>query len=229
MLTFVAMPIYDFHTHTYLSDGVLSPMELIRRAYDRGYRAIAITDHVGLADQGRVVPVLVEECANAMSRWDIIAIAGVEITHLPASLIPEAAASAKELGAQLVVVHGETIVEPVEPGTNAAAVGSLHVDVLAHPGLVTADDATTAAQRGVYLELSARRGHSLANGHVVRVGQRANANLILDSDTHEPEDLLTEQMTRQIATGAGLQEEDLGTLLDSNPRRLLEKLGFSLR
>ena len=229
MLTFVAMPIYDFHTHTYLSDGVLSPMELIRRAYDRGYRAIAITDHVGLADQGRVVPVLVEECANAMSRWDIIAIAGVEITHIPASLIPEAAASAKELGAQLVVVHGETIVEPVEPGTNAAAVGSLHVDVLAHPGLVTADDATTAAQRGVYLELSARRGHSLANGHVVRVGQRANANLILDSDTHEPEDLLTEQMTRQIATGAGLQEEDLDTLLDSNPRRLLEKLGFSLR
>ena len=229
MLTFVAMPIYDFHTHTYLSDGVLSPMELIRRAYDRGYRAIAITDHVGLADQGRVVPVLVEECANAMSRWDIIAIAGVEITHLPASLIPEAAASAKELGAQLVVVHGETIVEPVEPGTNAAAVGSLHVDVLAHPGLVTADDATTAAQRGVYLELSARRGHSLANGHVVRVSQRANANLILDSDTHEPEDLLTEQMTRQIATGAGLQEEDLDTLLDSNPRRLLEKLGFSLR
>ena len=104
MLTFVAVSIYDFHTHTYLSDGVLSPMELIRRAYDRGYRAIAITDHVGLADQGRVVPVLVEECANAMSRWDIIAIAGVEITHLPASLIPEAAENAKALGAQLVVV-----------------------------------------------------------------------------------------------------------------------------
>ncbi len=228
MLTFAAVPIYDFHTHTYLSDGVLSPMELIRRAYDRGYRAIAITDHVGLADQSRVVPVLVEECANAMSRWDIIAIAGVEITHLPASLIPEAAESAKALGAQLVVVHGETIVEPVEPGTNASAVGSSHVDVLAHPGLVTAEEATTAAQRGVYLELSAHRGHSLTNGHVVRVGQQANASLILDSDAHEPEDLLTEHMKRQIATGAGIQEEDLDTLLDSNPRRLLEKLGFPL-
>ena len=228
MLPFAAVPIYDFHTHTYLSDGVLSPMELIRRAYDLGYRAIAITDHVGLADQARVVPVLVEECANAMSRWDIIAIAGVEITHLPAGLIPEAAESAKALGAQLVVVHGETIVEPVEPGTNAAAVGSSHVDVLAHPGLVTAADATTAAQRGVYLELSARKGHSLANGHVVRVGQQANASLILDSDAHEPEDLLTEQMARRIAAGAGLQEEELDTLLDSNPKRLLEKLGFSL-
>ena len=24
---------YDFHTHTFLSDGVLSPVELIRRAH----------------------------------------------------------------------------------------------------------------------------------------------------------------------------------------------------
>ena len=27
---------YDFHTHTFLSDGVLSPVELIRRALARG-------------------------------------------------------------------------------------------------------------------------------------------------------------------------------------------------
>ena len=75
------MGIYDFHTHTFLSDGVLSPMELIRRAYDKGYSAIAITDHVGMATQERVVSVLVEECAQAMAKWDIIAIPGVEITH----------------------------------------------------------------------------------------------------------------------------------------------------
>ena len=37
---------YDFHTHTFLSDGVLSPIELIRRALVRGYKAMAITDHV---------------------------------------------------------------------------------------------------------------------------------------------------------------------------------------
>ena len=38
---------YDFHTHTFLSDGVLTPVELIRRAHVAGYRVIAITDHVG--------------------------------------------------------------------------------------------------------------------------------------------------------------------------------------
>ena len=222
------MPVYDFHTHTFLSDGVLSPMELIRRAYDRGYRAIAITDHVGLATQERVVPVLVEECAQAMARWDIIAIPGVEITHVPASLIPEAAERAKALGARLVVVHGETIVEPVEPGTNAAALASPDVDILAHPGLITLEEARLAARHGIYLEVSARRGHSLTNGHVVIQGRQAAADLLLGSDAHDPEDLLTPGMARQIGKGAGLDGEELDALLETIPKKLLETLGFSL-
>ena len=197
------MPVYDFHTHTYLSDGVLSPLELIRRAYDKGYRAIAITDHVGLATQEAVVQVLVEECAQAMAKWDIIAIPGVEITHVPAEVIPEAAEQAKALGAKLVVVHGETIVEPVEPGTNASALSSPHVDILAHPGLLTLDEARAAASQGVYLEVSARQGHSLTNGHVIKQSQSAGASPILDSDAHIPEDLLTAELACRIAIGLG--------------------------
>ena len=222
------MPVYDFHTHTFLSDGVLSPMELIRRAHDKGYRAIAITDHVGLATQERVVPVLVEECAQAMARWDIIAIPGVEITHVPVSLIPEAAERAKALGARLVVVHGETIVEPVEPGTNAAALASPDVDILAHPGLITLEEARLAARQGIYLEVSARRGHSLTNGHVVTQGRQAAADLLLGSDAHDPEDLLTPGLARQIGKGAGLDGEELDALLETIPKKLLETLGFSL-
>ena len=222
------MPVYDFHTHTFLSDGVLSPMELIRRAYDKGYRAIAITDHVGLATQDQVIPVLVEECAQAMARWDIIAIPGVEITYVPVSLIPEAAERAKALGARLVVVHGETIVEPVEPGTNAAALTSPDVDILAHPGLITLEEAMLAARQGVYLEVSARRGHSLTNGHVVKQAQRATANLLLGSDAHSPEDLLTAQLASQIGAGAGLDGEELDALLETSPKKLLEKLGLSV-
>ena len=221
------MPVYDFHTHTFLSDGVLSPMVLIRRAYDKGYAAIAITDHVGIATQERVIPVLVEECARAMQKWDIIAIPGVEITHVPADLIQEAAEKAKSLGAKLVVVHGETIVEPVEPGTNTEALNSPHVDVLAHPGLLTTEQAKEAAKGGVFLEISARRGHSLCNGHVARIGLQAQALLILNSDAHGPEDLLTEEQAQQTSLGAGLNREDLKALLETNPKKLLRKLGLS--
>ncbi len=74
---------YDFHTHTFLSDGVLSPIELIRRAHVQGYRVIAITDHVGFGNIEYVVKTLVKDCRKASKRWDILAIPGVEITHVP--------------------------------------------------------------------------------------------------------------------------------------------------
>ena len=130
--------IYDFHTHTYLSDGVLSPIELVRRAHVRGYGVIAVTDHVGVEDQARVLDTLLQECRIASEEWGIVALAGVEITHVPKGLIGDAAKRARDLGAQVVIVHGETMVEPVEPGSNLAALRSPDVDVLAHPGLAAA-------------------------------------------------------------------------------------------
>ena len=199
---------YDFHTHTFLSDGVLSPTELIRRALVRGYRAIAVTDHVGVGNLELVVKTLVKDCAEATKRWDILALPGVEITHVPKEDIDLVARAAKDLGARLVTVHGETIVEPVEPGTNDAAVRSASVDILAHPGLISYDDARLAAERGVYLEMSARKGHSLTNGHVAKVAKKAGAGMVLDSDAHEPDDLLTPELTRNIAAGAGLTDGD---------------------
>jgi len=217
---------YDFHTHTFLSDGVLSPVELIRRALDRGYRAIALTDHVGLGNVEFVVKTLVIDCEQATKRWDILALPGVEITHVPKDDIDLVARAAKEMGAKLVVVHGETPVEPVEPGTNEAALRSDFVDVLAHPGLITYDEARLAAEKGIYLEVSARKGHSLANGHVAKIAKEAGAAMVLDSDAHEPDDLLTLELSRKVAKGAGLSDDEIHALLETNPKRLLAKLGF---
>ena len=98
---------YDFHTHTFLSDGVLSPIELIRRALVRGYRAMALTDHVGLGNVEYVVKTLVVDCEQATRRWDILALPGVEITHVPKDDIDLVARTAKEMGAKLVAVHGK--------------------------------------------------------------------------------------------------------------------------
>ena len=217
---------YDFHTHTFLSDGVLSPIELIRRALVRGYRAMAVTDHVGLGNLESVVKTLVTDCAQATSRWDILALPGVEITHVPKDDIDLVARTAKELGAKLVAVHGETPVEPVEPGTNEAALRSDFVDVLAHPGLITYDEARLAAERGIYLEVSARKGHSLANGHVAKTAKEAGASMVLDSDAHEPGDLLTPDMCQKVAKGAGLSDDEVYSVLETYPRELLAKLGF---
>ena len=218
---------YDFHTHTFLSDGVLSPIELIRRALVRGYRVIGVTDHVGVGNLEMVVKTLVIDCAEATKRWDILAVPGVEITHVPKEDIDMVARSAKEMGAKLVNVHGETIVEPVEPGTNEAAVRSPSVDILAHPGLITYEVARLAAENGVYLEVSARKGHSLSNGHVVNVARNAGAKIVLDSDAHEPGDLLTPDLAENVAAGAGLDSDEANMLLRLNPQSLLIKLGLN--
>jgi histidinol phosphatase-like PHP family hydrolase len=216
--------LYDFHTHTFLSDGELSPVELIRRAYVRGYRAIGIADHAGPGNLEPILAQLVEACAFCARHWDILVFPGVELTHQPPAAIGEAAREARARGARLVVVHGETPVEPVEPGTNLAALRSPDVDVLGHPGLLTEEEAELAARNGVYVELTSRRGHSLTNGHVARVGRAAGVRFVVDSDAHHPDDLLTPELARKVARGAGLDDETVEAVLSEHPRMLLARL-----
>jgi histidinol phosphatase-like PHP family hydrolase len=215
--------IYDFHTHSTLSDGELSPIELIRRAAVAGYRAVGVTDHGGLGALRRFAQELGDDCALARDRWDIAALPGVELTHLPAAAIAEGARAAKEAGLWLVVVHGETISEPVEKGTNLAAVSCPDVDILAHPGLITREEAELAARNGVLLELSAKPSHGATNGHVARMARLVGARLVVDSDNHSLE-FLTEERARRIVLGAGLEEKDVDEILRLNPQLLLERI-----
>ena len=219
---------YDFHTHTFLSDGVLSPIELIRRAHIIGYEIMAITDHVGPGNMEHILGVLIEECRVASKRWDILALPGVEITHCPKDEIDDLAKEAKVMGAVVVNVHGETVVEPVEPGTNRAAVSSEYVDILAHPGLLSVEDAETASSNGVFLEVSAKRGHSLTNGHVVKMALKAGAHMVLDSDAHEPDDLMTYEHAMNVALGAGLEKSEAIDLLADGHSNLLRKIGVEV-
>ena len=218
---------FDFHTHTFLSDGVLSPIELIRRAIHAGYRVMAITDHVGPGNMEFILKTLIADCEMASSRWDILALPGVEITHTPSEDIDRLARECRRLGAAVVNVHGETITEPVVEGTNLAAVSSGQVDILAHPGLITLEEARIAAHNGVFLEVSGRKGHGMANGHVVKTARAAGASMLLDSDAHAPEDLLSREFAMKVARGSGLDHEDAVSLLDSAPFGLLDRVGVS--
>jgi histidinol phosphatase-like PHP family hydrolase len=198
--------VIDLHTHSILSDGALLPFELVRRAAAAGYRALAITDHVDASNIDFVVPGLVRAIEELRAHCPIGVIAGAEITHAPPALVGGLVRRARELGAALVLVHGETLAEPVEPGTNRAGIVS-GADILAHPGLITEEDALLAKERGVALEITARKGHSLANGHVARTALKHGALLVINTDAHEPSDLITAEAARQVLAGAGLEDD----------------------
>jgi len=197
----------DLHTHSFFSDGVLVPAEHLRRVEVLGYTAVAITDHADSSNLDFIIPRLIQVARdlNPLSRTRLLP--GVELTHVPPALIGPLVRKARELGAQVVVVHGETIVEPVAPGTNLAAIEA-GADILSHPGFISEDEARLAAHKGVFLELSGRKGHCLTNGFVAKMAQRTGANLIVNADAHTPADFLTAEMARLVAMGAGLSEDE---------------------
>ena len=213
----------ELHTHTFLSDGDLGPAELLRRAEATGARGVALTDHADFACVDRLVPGLVAACESEARGGTLLAVPGAEVTHVRPGEIAACVARARELGARLVLVHGETLSEPVEPGTNRAGIEA-GADVLAHPGMLEVEDARLAAERGVRLEISSRKGHCLANGHVARVAREAGAKHVFGSDAHAPEDRNTRESALRVLRGAGLDEAEAAEAL-AESARLLEAKG----
>lgn len=211
----------DLHTHSLFSDGELLPSELIRRAEVIGYRAIAITDHADISNYDFILPRIIKACRNIAKKMKIRALPGIELTHIIPEDIPFLASDARRLGARIIIVHGETIAEPVMPGTNLKALES-DIDILAHPGLITEREVKLAAQKGIYLEITARKGHCLSNGHVALLAQKYRAPLILNTDTHGPDDLITYEKALKIALGAGLTKGGFKSLL-ANSEKLVKR------
>ncbi|HXY53990.1 MAG TPA: histidinol phosphate phosphatase domain-containing protein [Nitrospirota bacterium] len=211
----------DLHTHSLFSDGVLVPSELVRRAIMKGYEAIAITDHADASNLDFTIPRVRATCKELNRRWKITALPGIELTHIPPETFADLTERARSLGAAIVVAHGETLVEPVHPGTNRAAIEA-RVDILAHPGLISKAEAELAAKNNVCLEITSRKGHSLSNGHVAKIAAVAGAKLVIDTDTHEPGDLITDEQAHNILLGAGLSEERIGEIF-GNSKELVSR------
>jgi len=213
----------DLHTHSLLSDGELVPSELARRAEKLGHAAIAITDHVDLSNIEFVVPQIAKVATELNRHMDIRVVAGAELTHVPVQTMAKLAKLARKLGAELVVAHGETIVEPVHAGTNDASLAA-DVDILAHPGLLTLEQAERAREAGIYLELSSRKGHCITNGWVARMAMEGKAELLVNTDAHSPNELLTLEAAIDVARGAGLDKKVAEKVVVENPRGLLKRL-----
>jgi histidinol phosphatase-like PHP family hydrolase len=211
----------DLHTHSIFSDGELIPAELARRASAMGYEAIAITDHMDQSNIDLIIPRIVKAVNALRNNVSIEIIPGAEITHVPPSLIPDMVKEARRLGARIVVVHGESIVEPVMEGTNRAAIEA-EADILAHPGIITHDDLLFAKERGINLEITARKGHSLSNGHVAKHAMELGIPLIINTDAHSPSDLITKDFARQILMSAGIEDRAIDSIFQ-HARKLVKK------
>ena len=212
----------DLHTHSLLSDGQLLPSEVVRRYKVLGYKAIAITDHVDESNIETVISKIVEVSQKLNKSNGIFVIPGVELTHIPPRNISVLVERARSLGAKLILVHGETLAEPVAPGTNRSAL-KCDIDILTHPGLITEADALLAAKNGICLEITTRRAHAFTNGHVAKIAKLTGAKLVLNSDSHAPEDLLTLAVAEKIAEGAGLTKSDIA-VMRKNAQRIIQKI-----
>lgn len=208
--------IYDLHTHSTHSDGMLIPAEVARTAQVKGYLGVALTDHVDSSNIINVIKSNIEfkEWFNKSSD-SFKVIIGVEITHVNPKDILKLTNIARDNGADIVVVHGETISEPVYTGTNRAAIEA-KVDILAHPGLISMKDASLASDNGVYLEITTRKSHAYTNGHVVNMARKTGANLVIDNDAHEPGDFVGYEKACKIMLGAGLTDDEIKKIIKNN-------------
>ena len=66
------MIISDFHTHSTASDGKFPPKEVVKKAYERGVKYLALTDHDTLSG--------INEAKEEASKYNIEFIPGVELS-----------------------------------------------------------------------------------------------------------------------------------------------------
>ncbi len=215
----------DFHTHSLHSDGALLPSEALRYAISMGYAAFAITDHVDYSNMESVIIKLLRFYEKQGKGCETFFIPGVELTHPDPGIIQEMAREALTLGAKIIVAHGETPSEPVAKGTNKACVSCKGlVDILAHPGFITEEEATLAKENGVFLELSAKPTHGETNKHVARIALLVGAKLLVNTDSHRPESYITQEKAYEIAIGCGLSEKQAVAAVRENAKELLERI-----
>jgi len=199
---------YNLHSHTLLSDGELLASEVAMRYLDKGYKVLAITDHADYSNIGFALKATVDFCKKWPKSFGITVLPGIELTHLPPEQFKPLALLARKQGAKIIVAHGETPMEPVNKNTNKLALAA-DINILAHPGLISDEDTLLAKERGIFLEITSRQGHAQANQHVASQAIKFGAKLILNSDSHSPEDIISPLELIQIGIAAGLTKKDI--------------------
>lgn len=123
--------IADFCLHSSLSDGRSTPALMLAHAAALGLRAVALAEHADGVTLERVLADVQKVCAAYAALGDVIVVPAVELTGIPPACLAEEIQRARQLGARVVLVHGEGLGSGAAPGTNAAAIEG-RADILAH-------------------------------------------------------------------------------------------------
>ncbi len=215
---------YNLHAHTFLSDGQLLPSEVAVRYQDKGYKTIAITDHADYSNIKQASKAIVEFCRRWPKNSGIKILPGIELTHLPPEQFKPLAALARKEGIKIIIAHGETPVEPVAKDTNRLALLA-DIDILAHPGLISDEDTRLAKERGIFLEVTSRRGHSETNAYVIKQARKFGAKLILNNDSHAPEDIISPDELIKVGLDSGLTRAEIDNIYKELEEFLIKKEG----
>ncbi len=199
---------YNLHCHSLLSDGALLPSEVAVRYLDKGYKAIAITDHADYSNIRYTVKATLDFTKHWPGNSPLKVLPGIELTHLPLEQFRPLAKYARREGIKIIIAHGETLVEPVIKGTNRAALEA-DIDILAHPGLISEADTKLAKAKNVFLEITSRKGHCDTNRHVIERALKLGARLILNNDSHAPEDIIAPSELAKIGRSCGLSRKEI--------------------
>jgi len=206
---------YELHSHTNFSDGKTSIEEMVNKAYELN-SAIAITDHF-IGDEFGINKILYRNISSLdsfLKRRDKFSkifdevVFGIEITRVNPRKIPEMAMAAKKHGF-IVLVHGETGGDKVPAGTNTAALNCEYVDILAHPGHLSEEDALRAKQNKIFIEITAREIHRSENPEIAKICKKFNLEMVINTDAHSADELIDYETANNVGLNAGLSEDEV--------------------
>ena len=187
----------DFHISIHQGFGVASALRYASLAGIRFAGLVMPSDGTGLS---RLADFSAQ--VRRLSLYaNVEAWAGVELCHIPPALLPEAVREAREAGARLVLVYGESIMDQVEQGTNFAAIEA-GADIITHPGLVDAETAIFAAERAVAFEFTSSPRHALSNAHTAAMALKQGVPLVRGSNASRAEELTTRAFWPSVIKGA---------------------------
>ncbi len=219
----------DLHVHSNWSDGRASPLEMARAAASLGYEYIALCDHsplVGIA--GGLSPEKLEQKIKAVAAANeelegagITILAGTEVDIKADGRLDYSDDLLARCDVVVASVHmGVQQTERAITGRLISAIENENVDIIGHPtGRIIDQREPYEMDMQAVLEAAARTNTALEiNSYPsrldlsdvnARAAKEMGVRMSINSDAHDPEQLLTMKYGVNVARRAWLEKKDV--------------------